>query len=146
MASANDYNAAHWAKKVPQYLNQAWSSQPSPFAQLVAEYVKPTSVILELGTGAAQDAIINEINRVLRPGGIVACMVNTTSDPEYQAAKVDDSGLLIVDGLTKRFFTPEIFSTFVSNFAPLLIDAEGKTPKDDAVSNSGMIRFIGRKV
>ena len=41
-------------------------------------------------------------------------------------------------------FSKESLEPFVKDFEPLLFDENGRTPKDDAVSNSGMIQFIGR--
>lgn len=218
MASKNYYNAQHyWSKKLPKYLSEAWSRQPSPFAQIVANYLPTEAVLLELGTGAGQDglwlsdkvkkavlsdaqslvfpeitkrakdqnvqnvelverditqpfrfadeefdvvyaqlvlhyfdddtmhAIVKEIRRVLKPAGIFACMVNSVNDPEYNADQENEHGLINVDGLMKRYFNIETFRPFLAGFEPLLFDMNGKTPKDDAVSNSGMVQFIGKK-
>lgn len=90
--------------------------------------------------------IMAEIYRVLRPGGVFACMVNSTKDVEYDASKTDSDGLIRVGQLTKRYFTPETFQPFVTAFETVLLNDKGKTPKDDAVSNSGMIQFVGIKV
>lgn len=89
--------------------------------------------------------IISEIQRVLAPGGVVALMVNSTKDPEYSELLVNADGLVKTNGITKRFFSKESFAPFVDSFEELLFDNEGRTPKDDAVNNSGMIQFIGRK-
>lgn len=209
--SSNDYNPAHWKKKLPKYLAEEWSNSPSPFVQIAEKYFEPNSKVLELGTGAGQDGlwleshgfdviltdaddvafdeiskrskvgtkpilvditksfpfeegsfdavyaqlvlhyfddemmhkIISEIKRVLKPGGILACMVNSTSDPEHDENLEDESGLINVDGLIKRYFSVGSFSPFVKDFEPLLFDDQGRTPKDDAVNTSGMIQFIG---
>lgn len=57
MASANDYNAAHWSKKLQKYLGAAWSHQSSPFAQDVVAYLPKNTRLLELGAGAGQDGL-----------------------------------------------------------------------------------------
>ena len=88
--------------------------------------------------------IMAEIKRVLKPGGILACMVNSTNDPEFDETLEDSSGLINVDGLIKRYFTVGTFSPFVQGFDSILFDNRGRTPKDDAVQTSGMIQFIGR--
>lgn len=210
--SNNDYNPEHWKKKLPKYLEEAWSKVPSPFVQMASKYFEPHSKVLELGTGAGQDGIwlesqnfdvtltdgdavafdeiikrstkgtrplkmditkrlpfkdqtfdvvyaqlvlhyfddktmnkiMSEIKRVLKPGGILACMVNSTNDPEYDERLEDSSGLINVDGLFKRYFSVESFSPLVQGFDPILFDNRGRTPKDDAVQTSGMIQFIGR--
>ncbi len=218
MSSGSVFNQTHWSKKLPSYLAEEWSIRPSPFVQVVATYLKPNSVILELGTGAGQDGlwlaskghtvtmtdgttaifgdikkrqsqvksndikltrlditksfafennsfdcvyaqlvlhyfddivmnrIISEISRVLKPKGILACMMNSTKDSEYDPEKADDDGLINVDGLVKRFFSVESFRPFVKRFEPLLFDDQGRTPKDDAKNISGMIRYIGKKL
>lgn len=89
--------------------------------------------------------IISEIQRVLAPGGIVALMVNSTKDPEYDKSLVNKDGLIEVGGITKRFFSKGSFAPLVSDFEGLLFNEEGRTPKDDVVDNSGMVQFIGRK-
>ncbi len=88
-------------------------------------------------------SIIQEIKRVLKPGGVLACMVNSTSDPEYDEKLEDSQGLINVGGLIKRYFTVETFKPFVKDFEPTIFDTNGRTPKDDAVKTSGMIQFIG---
>lgn len=89
--------------------------------------------------------LFSEIHRILKPGGIVAVMMNTTKDAEYDESKLNAEGLLDVNGLMKRYFSIESLAPFVVEFEPLLFDDRGRTPKDDEKHNSGMIRFIGRK-
>ena len=103
------------------------------YAQLVLHYFDDDTM----------SRIVGEIKRVLRPKGILACMVNSTSDPEYKRELEDASGLIHVDGLVKRYFSVETFLPFVSDFEVLLLDENGRTPKDDAVKTSGMLQFIG---
>jgi SAM-dependent methyltransferase len=211
------YSTDHWQKRVPKYLESAWSNGPTPFAQLSKAYFAPKGRILELGTGAGQDGlwfaeqgfvctltdggdfgfieikrraddkkvavdltvlditelfplddgtfdavyaqlvlhyfddamqdqIMSEIRRVLKPGGVLACMVNSVNDPEHDKTQVDDQGLQRVGMLVKRYFTLETFQPFTTGFATLLYDDKGRTPKDDSVETSGMIQFIGRRV
>lgn len=210
--SSSTYNASHWQKKISSYQDEAWSKEPSPFAKTVKTYLNHSSRILELGTGAGQDAlwfsnqgyavtasdndasafehiklnsnssihlekfdllgnfpfvdksfdvvyaqlvlhyfedsemtaIMQEIQRVLTNDGLLAIMVNTVEDPEYKASNNTD-GFIRNEKLTKRFFSKETLGVFVADFEPLLFDANGRTPKDDKIGNSGMIRFIGRK-
>lgn len=104
------------------------------YAQLVLHYFDDKTMY----------AIIEEIKRVLKNAGLLAIMVNTVEDPEYKNVPSDGTGILETDKLTKRYFTVETLKPFVKDFEPLLFNAEGRTPKDDAVSNSGMIQFIGK--
>lgn len=88
--------------------------------------------------------IFNEIKRVLKPNGIIACMVNSINDPEYDSGREDNSGLIDVNGLIKRYFSVETFSPFLEDYESLLFDNNGRTPKDDEVNTSGMVQFIGK--
>ena len=88
--------------------------------------------------------IFKEIKRVLKPRGIVAVMVNATTDPEFKTENVNSDGLININGLMKRYFTTDSLVPFVTDFQKILLDDQGRTPKDDAKSNNGMIRFIGR--
>jgi ubiquinone/menaquinone biosynthesis C-methylase UbiE len=105
------------------------------YAQLVLHYFNDN----------AMSQIVNEIYRVLNPGGVFAMMANSQKDEEYNPDVVEDN-LINIKGISKRFFTTESLKPFVRNFEELLLDENGRTPKDDAVNNSGMVRFIGRKV
>lgn len=212
--SSLPYSKDYWSKKVAGYADEAWSNQPSPFAELAAKQLRPKSVILELGAGIGQDglwfasqghkvilsdatdqhfaeiterakgadielqkidllaplpfddnnldvvyahlvlhyfddetmkSIIKEIERVLKPGGLLACMVNTQTDEEYDPAEADDSDIIEYRGISKRFFTTDSLQRFMGNFDTVLLDDQGRTPKDEAIGNSGMIQFIGAK-
>ena len=106
------------------------------YAQLVVHYFN--NEITEL--------IFSEMNRVLKKGGVIALMVNSVNDPEYDKSVASDEDIIITKGLSKRYFSIESFKPFVKEFEVLLFDNNGRTPKDDAVNNSGMIQFIGKKV
>ena len=105
------------------------------YAQLVLHYFDDKTM----------DHIMMEIYRVLSSQGILAFMVNTVNDTEYLAAKVDDSGIIKTNKLLKRYFSVETLAPFVINFTPILFDNQGRTPKDDAVGNAGMVQFVGVK-
>lgn len=90
--------------------------------------------------------IMREIERVLKTGGIFACLVNTQDDEEYDSKLADENDIIVQRGIAKRYFNTESLSKFTKNFETLLLDNKGRTPKDDAVGNSGMIQFIGKKV
>lgn len=89
--------------------------------------------------------IMAEIARVLRPGGIIAALVNSIEDPEYRAAKSRDGSLIDVDGLVKRFFSTTSFEPFTKRFKQLVLDNHGTTAKDQLKGVANLIRFIGRK-
>jgi SAM-dependent methyltransferase len=105
------------------------------YAQLVLHYFNDETM----------HHVMDEIRRVLKPGGVLACMVNSTDDEEYDENALNPEGLIETKGITKRFFTLGTFEPFISGFETKLFDTEGTTPKDDAVDNTGLIRFIGIK-
>ena len=89
--------------------------------------------------------IISEISRVLKPGGVLACLVNSQDDEEYDKNIANSEDVIDVNGISKRFYTTESLNQFTGNFETLLLHNKGRTPKDDAVGNSGLIQFIGTK-
>ncbi len=89
--------------------------------------------------------IFHEIERVLRKGGILAFLVNSTNDPEYQEGEKIEKDFFRVEGMTKRYFTVETAKTFAAHFETLLLDNKGETYKDSAKGIYNLIRFIGVK-
>lgn len=89
--------------------------------------------------------IFAEIERVLKPGGVFAFFTNSTSDPEYKAGKEIEEDLFKIDGISKRYFSIESTSKFVSRFDIFLLDDHGETYKDSAKGVHNLIRFIGKK-
>lgn len=210
------YPDEYWAKKIKTYFASDWSEQPTPFAQTVSQYLKPSMTLLELGAGAGQDSIwfspkvgkvictdgqstffpeieqrakakgvdnlklqvldlmqplpfedssidfvyaqlvlhyfddnsmqdiVDEIKRILGKGGILAMMVNTKFDEEYDPEEANEMDMMTVKGVQKRFFDEKSLRPFLPGFETLLFDDKGVTPKDSLVDNHGLIRFIGR--
>jgi SAM-dependent methyltransferase len=89
--------------------------------------------------------IFDDIYRVLKPNGILAFLVNSTSDPEYGTGNKLQDGFFETDGTKKRFFTVEDANKFASHFTPLLTDNSGETYKDIAKGVHNLIRFVGKK-
>jgi ubiquinone/menaquinone biosynthesis C-methylase UbiE len=103
------------------------------YAQLVLHYF----------SDAEMRRIISEIKRVLRPSGIFACMVNSQSDPEFDAELANSEGLIKQGSLSKRYFTLESFQPYIGGFSRVIFDSAGVTPKDEIKGVGGMIQFIG---
>lgn len=91
------------------------------------------------------EKIFSEIHRVLKPGGILAFFVNSTSDPEYKQGELIETDYYRVDGMAKRYFSVQTAKDFATNFTPLVVDANGETYKDRAKGVHNLIRFIGRR-
>lgn len=89
--------------------------------------------------------IINEIERVLKPGGIFAFLCNSTSDPEYKTGIQMEKDFFLIGKVTKRYLSVDSARKLTRGFQIYLIDNLGKTYKDDAKGINQLIRFVGHK-
>lgn len=89
--------------------------------------------------------IFNEIERVLKKGGTLAFLVNSTSDPEYGTGLKIEDDFFEVDNTQKRYFSVQTVKNFASDFETILLDGSGETYKDRAKGVHNLIRFVGRK-
>lgn len=146
MSDATDYNFEELKKQskdsvelVKFDITQTFPFEDKSFdavyAQLVVHYFNDETT----------EFIFSEMYRVLKDGGVIALMVNSVNDSEYDKSIASSEDIIITKGLSKRYFSVESLMPFVKDFEVLLLDNKGRTPKDDAVDNSGMIQFIGRK-
>jgi SAM-dependent methyltransferase len=87
--------------------------------------------------------LFSEIERVLRPGGVLACLVNSTSDPEYRTGTKLDEDYFQIGIKAKRFFSISATKLFARYFDISLLDDQGETYKDQAKDVHQLIRFIG---
>lgn len=91
------------------------------------------------------ERLFNDIYRALKPGGILAFLVNSTSDPEIQNLTPIEDGLYDFNGIKKRYFNENSTRKFTSNFKTIVLDNKGETYKDRAIGVTNLIRFIGQK-
>jgi 8-oxo-dGTP pyrophosphatase MutT (NUDIX family) len=89
--------------------------------------------------------IMNEINRVLKPGGVFAFLTNSTSDPEYNTGLMLEPDFFQVGKATKRYLSVESARKLTRDFQVNLVDDLGQTYKDQAKGIHNLIRFIGKK-
>ncbi len=87
-------------------------------------------------------SIFTEIHRTLKGNGIVAILLNSTADDEYNSGEVIEKDFFKIGQITKRYFNPTSLSEFVTEFETLLLDDQGKTYKD----KKNLVRFVGKKV
>ena len=118
--------------------------QPFPFKNDSFDVVY-AHLALHYFNSQTTDQIFEEIYRVLKPNGIVAFLVNSTSDPEYDTGTKLEDGLFAIEGSPKRFFTTDNASSFARKFSPILADNDGETYKDMAKGVHHLVRFVGRK-
>lgn len=88
--------------------------------------------------------LFKEIVRVLKKGGILAVLVNTTDDSETKEGhKKLEEDLYEVNEIIKRYFSTTSLKEYIEDdFISIVIDNKGKTYKDKI---SSLIRFIGKK-
>lgn len=91
-------------------------------------------------------AIFQEIERVLKPGGVFAFLANSTDDPEYNTGEKLERDFFLIGRVTKRYFSEASAREFARGFQADLLDNLGQTYKDREKGISHLIRFIGRKV
>lgn len=89
--------------------------------------------------------IVNEIERVLKPGGLFAFITNSIHDPEYRTGLELEPDFFQIGKVTKRYFSLDYTRQLTSNFLPCLIDDRGETYKDRAKGIHHLIRFIGHR-
>lgn len=89
--------------------------------------------------------LFGEIQRVLKPGGVLAFLVNSVNDPEYQQGDEIEPDYFQIDKTKKRYFSEETAREFTKYFDTNLIDELGVTYKDRAIGVHNLVRFIGKK-
>lgn len=89
--------------------------------------------------------IFEEIHRVLKPGGIIAALFNSQSDPEVaEFEKIGNNLYFDPKGLVKSYFTAGYLKKFIEErFEIVLLDDRGETYKDSIKS---LVRFVGKKI
>jgi len=90
--------------------------------------------------------VFDEMYRVLKTGGVVAVLCNSTSDPEHDTGKkLEDDYFELEDGMRKRYFDIDSMKTFSHWFEPIVLDNQGGSYKDYVKGVTNLIRFVGRK-
>lgn len=89
--------------------------------------------------------LINEIQRILKVGGVFAFLVNSINDPEYKQGLEIEKDYFQIDNVSKRYFSVDSVRGFVEGFDINLIDEHGETYKDSAKGVHNLVRFIGAK-
>jgi len=91
------------------------------------------------------ETLFAELARVLKPGGILAFLVNSVHDPEYKTGTQLEDDFFDIEGVPKRYFSTDSTHNFTKAFEPIVLDDEGETYKDRAKGVHNLIRYIGRK-
>lgn len=87
--------------------------------------------------------LFDEIYEILKPGGVLAVLVNSLSDPEIaDSQKIGEDLYLTPSGLQKRFFSIQSLTRFTGKHQTIILDDQGKTYKD---GENNLIRYVGKK-
>lgn len=89
--------------------------------------------------------LIGEIQRVLKPGGLLAFFVNSVHDPEYNTGEKLEDDYFQIGKTAKRYFSIETTRALTRYFDVSLLDDLGETYKDRAIGVHNLIRFIGKR-
>ena len=118
--------------------------QPLPYQDEAFDVVY-AHLALHYFDSDATARIFDEVNRVLKPGGLFAFLVNSINDPEYNTGNKIEEDYFETDGTKKRYFSEKTAREFGSKFDIVVCDEEGETYKDQAKGVHNLVRFIGRK-
>jgi len=89
--------------------------------------------------------LIGEIQRVLKPGGVLAFLVNSVKDPEYKQGNEIESDYFQIGESAKRYFSEATARKYTEWFDVNLLDELGETYKDAAKGVHNLVRFVGTK-
>lgn len=89
--------------------------------------------------------LFGEIQRVLKPGGVLAFLTNSVNDPEYKTGEEIEADYFRIDKTAKRYLRESTARNFVQYFDINLLDELGETYKDNAKGVHNLVRFIGTK-
>ena len=106
-------------------------SQPFPYgnAQFDVAYAH---LALHYFDNATTQQVFREIYRVLKPGGMLAFLANSTSDPECSTGVRLEDNYYETAGTKKRYFDVPMARSFAREFEEILCDDQGETYKDQA--------------
>lgn len=83
--------------------------------------------------------LFDEIQRVLKPGGVLAFLTNSVHDPQYNTgSKIEDDYFQIGDK-QKRYLSVDTARSFTKYFNVYLLDDHGETYKDSAIGVHNLI-------
>lgn len=90
--------------------------------------------------------VFAEIYRVLKPGGVLAFLVNSVTDPEYDTGIKIEENFYETEGTKKRYFSAKTAREFAKDFKIIISDEKGETYKDQAKGVHNLVRFVGTKI
>lgn len=122
-------------------------SQPLPFADESFDIVY-SHLGLHYLNKKGTEQLFREIQRILKPQGILASLFNTIEDPETASSgfeKIEENYYReVAFDFYKRFFSVEETKYFIDGlFEPVLLDNTGETYKDEIKT---LIRLVARKI
>jgi SAM-dependent methyltransferase len=90
--------------------------------------------------------LFREIYNILRPGGVLAFLVNSIHDPEAVEGKEIEKDYRLINGIQKRFFTLILAQELTGEFTEVMLDENGTSYKDKKAGLTNLIRYVGKKI
>lgn len=94
---------------------------------------------------ATTEKLFAEIYRVLKPGGILAALCNSSEDPEMLEGTEIEEHFVEVNDIQKRYFSPDDARAFAKDFEIIVADDQGTTYKDSVKGVHNLVRLVARK-
>lgn len=94
---------------------------------------------------ATTEKLFAEVLRVLKPGGILAALFNSTRDPEVAEGKQLEDNFIDLVSIQKRYFSPKDARNFAKGFEIKVADNQGTAYKDQAKGVTNLTRLIAIK-
>ncbi len=89
--------------------------------------------------------LIGEIQRVLKPSGVLAFLANSVNDPEHKQGEEIEPDYFQIDKTAKCYFSESTTRKYTQWFDANLLDGLGETYKDAAKGVHNLVRFVGTK-
>ena len=119
-------------------------ASPLPFMNASFDIVY-SHLAVHYFSASVTEKILAEFERILKKDGVLALLVNSTTDPEFNTGPEIEKDYFIIRNVSKRFFNTSTLAGFTRNFETMLLDDQGDTYKDRPANTTNLIRFVGRK-
>ncbi len=119
-------------------------SKPLPYADESFD-VAYSHLALHYFDTKGTNQLFSEIRRVLKQGGVLAALFNSTSDPELAEGETLEKNFIQINGITKRYFDSESARRFANGFDVIVADDQGTTYKDELLGVRNLVRLVAKK-
>lgn len=115
-------------------------SQPMPFEDESFDVVY-SHLAMHYFDQATTERLFDEVHRVLKMGGVLIALFNSTNDPEMLEGEEIEPNFIEIDGIRKRYFNSAMARDFAKNFEIHVADHRGTSHKD----SGKLVRLVAEK-